>query len=90
MRGLHWIASHSAEDIAKLMPPEYALGNLPIYIQAITASKAMYSPDGRFLPGAAEAAYAVLKQFNPSVAAAQIDLAQTYTNAFVDKALATK
>ena len=52
--------------------------------------KAMYSPDGRFQPGAAEAAYAVLKQFNPPVAAAKIDLSQTYTNAFVDKASAAK
>jgi NitT/TauT family transport system substrate-binding protein len=90
VRGLQWISGHSAEDIAKLMPPEYALGNLPIYTQAIAASKAMYSPNGRFLPGAAEAAYAVLKQFNPPVAAAKIDLSLTFTNAFVEKALATK
>jgi sulfonate transport system substrate-binding protein len=90
VRGLQWIASHSAEDIAKLMPPEYSLGNMPVYVQAITASKAMYSPDGRFLPGAAETAYAVLKQFNPPVAAVKIDLSKTYTQAFVEKALATK
>jgi NitT/TauT family transport system substrate-binding protein len=90
VRGLQWIASHSAEDIANLMPPKYALGNMPVYAQAIAASKAMYSPDGRFLPGAAEAAYAVLKQFNPPVAAAKIDLSKTYTEAFVEKALATK
>jgi NitT/TauT family transport system substrate-binding protein len=90
VRGLKWIASHSPEEIAKLMPPEYALGNFPVYTQAITASKAMYSPDGRFQPGAAEAAYAVLKQFNPPVAAAKIDLSQTYTNAFVESASAVK
>ena len=51
VRGLRWIASHSAEDIAKLMPEEYALGNLPIYIKALSISKAMYSPDGHFEPG---------------------------------------
>ncbi len=90
VRGLQWIATHSAEDIANLMPPEYALGDRPVYIQAIAASKAMYSPDGRIVPGAAEAAYAVLKQFNPPVAAAKIDLSKTYTEAFVEKALATK
>jgi NitT/TauT family transport system substrate-binding protein len=90
VRGLNWIASHSPDEIAKLMPPEYALGNFPVYTQAIAASKAMYSPDGRFQPGAADAAYAVLKQFNPPVAAAKVDLSQTYTNVFVEKALATK
>jgi NitT/TauT family transport system substrate-binding protein len=90
VRGLKWIASHSPDEIAKLMPPAYALGNFPVYTQAIAASKAMYSPDGRFQPGAADTAYTVLKQFNPPVAAAKVDLSQTYTNAFVEKALATK
>lgn len=89
VRGLHWIAGHSPEDIAKLMPPEYALGNLPVYVQAIAASKAMYSPDGHFLPGAAETAYNVLKEFNPPVAAAKIDLSKTYTDRFVDQAAKT-
>ena len=28
VRGLKWIASHPAEEIAKAMPPEYALGNM--------------------------------------------------------------
>jgi NitT/TauT family transport system substrate-binding protein len=86
VRGLHWIANHSAEDIAKLMPPEYAMGSMPTYVEAITASKPMYSPDGHFLPGAAKTAYDVLKQFNPPVAQAKIDLANTYTDDFVSKA----
>jgi NitT/TauT family transport system substrate-binding protein len=86
VRGLRWIASHSAEDIAKLMPPEYALGNLPIYVKALAASKPMYSSDGRFEPGAVETAYAVLKVFDPAVAKATVDLSKTHTDAFVSKA----
>jgi NitT/TauT family transport system substrate-binding protein len=86
VRGLRWIASHSAEDIAKIMPPEYAMGNMKTYVEAITASKPMYSPDGHFLPRAAQTAYDVLKQFNPPVAAAKIDLSATYTDDFVTKA----
>lgn len=85
VRGLRWIASHSPEDIAKLMPAEYALGNMPTYVKAIAASKAMYSPDGHFLPGAAQTAYNVLKEFNPPVAKATIDLSKTYTDKFVDQ-----
>ena len=87
VRGLHWIASHSAEDIAKLMPEEYALGNLPIYIKALSVSKPMYSPDGHFEPGAVETAYAVLKVFDPAVAAATVDLSKTYNDTFVKKAI---
>jgi len=90
VHGLRWIASHSAEDIAKLMPEEYALGNLPIYIKALSISKPMYSPDGLFVPGAVETADAVLKAFDPAVAAATIDLQKTYDERFVKKANAGK
>ena len=51
VHGLKWIASHSAEDIAKLMPEEYALGNLPVYVKALAISKPMYSPDGTLRAG---------------------------------------
>jgi NitT/TauT family transport system substrate-binding protein len=90
VRGLKWIANHSAEDIAKLMPEEYSLGNPPIYIKSLTVSKPMYSPDGHFEPGAVETAHAVLKVFDPAVAAATIDLSKTYNDTFVKKALTAK
>ena len=86
-RGLKWIASHSPEEIAKLMPEDYALGNLPVYVEALAASKPMYSPDGNFVPGAVETAYQVLKVFDPAVAGATIDLKNTYNETFVQKAL---
>jgi NitT/TauT family transport system substrate-binding protein len=85
--GLKWTASHSAEEIAALMPEEYALGNKALYLQAIKSSLPMYSRDGRFTREGAETAYAVLKAFDPEVANARIDLAATYTDAFVEKAL---
>jgi NitT/TauT family transport system substrate-binding protein len=45
----------------------------------------MYSADGRFAPEGAETAFKVLRQFDPSVKNASIDLSRTYTNAFVEK-----
>ena len=86
VHGLRWIAAHSADDIAKLMPEEYALGNRAIYVKALEVSKPMYSPDGMFMPGAVETADAVLKVFDPAVAKATIDLAKTYDDRFVKKA----
>ena len=86
VRGLKWMQSHSAEDIAKIMPDEYALGNMPIYVQSIKANLPLYSPDGRLTREGAETALAVLREFDPAVKGATIDLAATYTNAFVDKA----
>jgi NitT/TauT family transport system substrate-binding protein len=88
VRALKWMSAHPAEDIATAVPQEYALGNRELYVRALAASQAMYSPDGRFVPGAVETAYEVLKLFDPSVAGATVDLSKTYTTTFVEKALA--
>src|SRR5713226_8751146 len=86
VRGLKWIASHSADEVAGVMPEDYALGNKPLYVRAIASSLPMYSRDGRFDRQAGETAYAVLKAFDPDVGKARIDVPATFTNAFVEKA----
>src|ERR1043165_3240891 len=86
VRGLKWVQTHSPEEIAKVMPEEYALGDKAIFIQSIKTNMPAYSPDGRFTREAAETAYKVLKAFDPNVQGATIDLAKTYTDKFVDKA----
>ena len=86
VRGLKWVQAHSAEDIAKMMPEEYMLGDKPLFIEAIKANHEAYSPDGRFLKDAPETALKVLKAFDPAVASAKIDLSKTYTDTFVTKA----
>ena len=85
VRGLRWIAANSPEQIADLMPPEYALGNRAVYVRAIRASIPMYSPDGMIEREAAEIAHKVLMQFDPDVQKANIDLTATYSNGFVAK-----
>ena len=49
VRTAKWIATHSPDDIAKLMPEDFALGDPAIYRQAIAAAKPGYSSHGRFL-----------------------------------------
>lgn len=90
VRGLKWIAGHSAADIAKLMPEDYAFGNLPVYIRALDISKPMFSKDGNFVPGAVETAYDVLKMFDPAVAGAKIDVSKAYDDRFIKKAIAAQ
>jgi NitT/TauT family transport system substrate-binding protein len=86
VRGLQWVARHTPEEIAKVMPEEYALGNKEIYVWSIGSNKLAYSPDGKFIPGAAETALKVLQAFDPNVQGKTIDLSKTYTSKFVDKA----
>ena len=87
VRGLKWIASHSAEEIARAMPPEHALGNMDLFVRSICSSVPMYSPDGGLSRESADTALNVLREFDASVRIASIDVAATYTHEYVDKAL---
>jgi NitT/TauT family transport system substrate-binding protein len=90
VRGLAFMQSHSPEEIAAVVPEDYALGDKPLYIQAIKNSLPMYSRDGRFSNEGAETAYRVLKAFDPAVRDAKIDLGTTYTDRFVEQAHTAK
>ena len=90
VHGLAFIQSHSPEEIAAVVPDDYALGDKPLYIQAIKNSLPMYSRDGRFSNEGAETAYRVLKAFDPAVRDAKIDLGTTYTDRFVEQAHTAK
>ena len=80
VRGLKWIASHPAEDIAKAMPAGIrARQHGPIFIRSIRSSIPMYSPDGRFSPGSAETALKVLREFDDGVRAAPISTSRRPT-----------
>src|SRR5499425_1462586 len=65
VRALKWIGGRSAEEVAAVMPPDYALGNAALYQQSVKTSLPTFSRDGRFSREAAETAYAVLKAFDP-------------------------
>jgi NitT/TauT family transport system substrate-binding protein len=86
VRGLKWVQGHSPEEIAKVMPEEYALGNNALYIQSIKTNHPAYSPDGKFMPNGPETALKVLKEFDKGVQAASIDLSKTYNAKFVNAA----
>jgi NitT/TauT family transport system substrate-binding protein len=86
VRGLKWVKAHDAEEIAKMMPEEYMLGDKALFVQSIKANHDAYSPDGKFLKNGPETALKVLKAFDPNVQGATIDLSKTYTEKFVDAA----
>jgi sulfonate transport system substrate-binding protein len=82
---LKWIRTHSAEEITAKMPPEFTK-NRALYIAALKNTMPMYSDTGIMDPKGAEAVLTVFSQSSPDVAKAHIDLSQTYTNTFAEKA----
>ncbi len=83
---LKWIHSHTPEEIADKMPPEFVGKDKAAYVAALKNTLPMYSETGRMDPKGAAAVLAVFSQSSPAVAKANIDLSKTYTNKYVDAA----
>jgi NitT/TauT family transport system substrate-binding protein len=83
---MHWIQSHTAEQIADVVPKDYIGPDKAAYVKILAASKAMFTPDGRMPNGAPESELRILSEFNPHLAGKSIDLSKTYSNEFVDAA----
>lgn len=89
VRADKWIAKATPQEIVDLMPAAYKAGNPSLYKEALLKNMIGYSENGEMSMKAAENVYKVLRQFEPSViAAGKIDLAATFDNAFVKRALA--
>ncbi|PZA05990.1 MULTISPECIES: ABC transporter substrate-binding protein [unclassified Meiothermus] len=85
VKGLRWLQGRSPEEIARVLPEEYFLGDRELYLQVLKNSAEMFSATGRFSDTAPLRPLVVLSGFDEKVARIQIDLKKTYTNAFVDK-----
>lgn len=82
-KALVFIQTMTPEQIADAVPPGYRSGDRETYVEAITAARSIFSPDGRFIPADLETPLRVLKAFNRDVQRTEIDLTTTYTNTFV-------
>jgi NitT/TauT family transport system substrate-binding protein len=83
VKTLKWIQTHTAEQIADEMPPDYYAGNKALYVQALQNQMQMFSPDGMMPSGAPEFVLQTENETNSTVQGKTIDLTTTYTNAFV-------
>jgi NitT/TauT family transport system substrate-binding protein len=89
VRALMWIDRASAEDIAGVLPEEWAKPNRELFLASIRGTKDMFSPDGRFSLDGAKVALRVLSTVDPGLRNVKVDLATMFTNDFVDRAGAT-
>ncbi len=86
---LSWIHSHSAEDIMAKMPEEMVGKDKALYLAALKNTIPMYSETGKMDPKGADAVLAVFSEGSPEVAKANIDVAKTFTNKYVEQAKKT-
>jgi len=86
VKTLKWIATHTPQEIADKLPADYYAGDKPLYLDALTGSMPMFSPDGKMPAGAPDFVLKVLQTYNTNVKGKTIDLSKTFTNEFADAA----
>lgn len=87
VRTLKYINTHTAEEIAEKIPPEVRkqYGDGDAYLKVLKEQIPMFANDGRMPEDGAAGEWRVLAEANPKYKS--VDVKQTYTNVFVDKAL---
>ncbi len=85
VRTLKWINTHTAEEIAALIPADVSGKDRAAYLKVLKQEIPMFANDGRMPADGAENELRVLSEFNPKYKAVKVE--QTYTNKFVDAAL---
>jgi NitT/TauT family transport system substrate-binding protein len=86
VKALKWLETAKPEDVAELVPPEYHLGDKPLYIRAVKSSLESYSRTGVPTPDGMKSMMDALKILDPELASATVDLSTTFVDTFAKKA----
>ena len=86
LKALKWIAAATPDQIAESVPPEYLLGDKPLYLAAVKNSLESYSRTGIIGQDGMESVLDMVRKLDPELAGAKIDLAATFDGRFVRKA----
>lgn len=87
VRAVLWLHTAKVDDIVATVPKEYYGADVALYKAGLQKNQEGFSPDGRFSMEGAQNVYKVLHAFVPELQQAKIDLAKTFDNSFVDRAL---
>jgi sulfonate transport system substrate-binding protein len=80
VKTLAWMSTHSEEEIANRVPKKLRGEDDALYVEALKASRPIFSTDGMMTADGASAVREVLNASMPKVRDASIDLSKTYTN----------
>ena len=80
---MHWLNTHSAADVANVLPPSFvnnALVDKATYISTLTTDKSQFLPDG-MMPSSGPGTILAISKL-AGVVTGPVDLGTTYTNTF--------
>lgn len=91
VRSLKWLEKATPEDVIKVIPPEYTLGDKALYATALTRFRGVYSKDGIISKGGVDIAYKVTAIHDTAVSGlSSAAIESSYTEQFVKAANALK
>jgi NitT/TauT family transport system substrate-binding protein len=80
---MHWLSTHSAADVASVLPPSFVNNDLvtkPVYISTLATDKTQFLPDGLMPAGGPDVIMAISKL--AGVITGPVNLPATYTNSY--------
>lgn len=87
VKALRYLREHSAEEIAALLPPDFAGADRRRYVEALEISRRGFTADGLMPDGGPPMVLRILTDFDRTLGGKSINLANTYTNEFVSASL---
>jgi NitT/TauT family transport system substrate-binding protein len=85
IRALRFLQEHSAEEVAGSMPESFWGGDRRQYVESLRANLGMYTPDGVMPSDGPPNVLKTLSLVDEKIAAARVDLQDTYDNSYVLK-----
>jgi NitT/TauT family transport system substrate-binding protein len=82
-RTLAWMQTHTPQEIADRTPKTFRGEDDALYVEALTASMPMFSPDGAMPGEGPEVVRTLLAGSMEKVRGASIEVSKTYTNEFI-------
>lgn len=86
VKSLKWLQTAKPEDVAATVPEEYYLGDKALYLKAVQNSLESYSRDGIIQMTGMQSVLDMLRQLDPELKDAKVDLAATFNDRFVRQA----
>lgn len=83
VRSLQFIRSHSAAQIADVVPEAYQWSGRKAYVEALDITKTIFTADGMMPPEGPATVLKVMSTVSPALKDKPIDLGRTFSNEFV-------
>ncbi len=86
VKTLKWMSTHTAAQIADMVPADYYAGDKAAYIAALEGQKNSFTTDGLLPEEGAKTVLSIETKYVPSMKGKTVDLSKTFTNEFATKA----